>query len=384
MEEPPFDTRTPFMYIVWYLNDQDYDRTLYVPTGTKAKYEANHWNEYFKNIEEMRNTFTLTYMVDGEEYKSVEVDLGAAITPEAEPTKEGYTFSGWSEVPEMMPANDVTVTGTFAVNKYTLTYKVDGEEYKSYVVEYSAAITPEAEPTKEGYTFSGWSEIPETMPANNVTIIGTFTENPIVIDIEPVEAEENINVNNLDGQDLSDKVVENVYYNVGDDGYDSTDKSIVISQTTNMGQIADKEPGSKDVKENFNGMIMKVAKGKGIITVNVKTSGNAQLVVQVGNGVPMLASKTEKGDVVFSYDVTEDTYVYIYAILGSSNATTRAGADGEVRIYGVKVSPGAVSGITNAKGETTTDSRYYNLGGQRLTKPRKGINIIGGKKVFVP
>jgi hypothetical protein len=55
-----------------------------------------------------------------------------------------------------------------------------------------------------------------------------------------------------------------------------------------------------------------------------------------------------------------------------------------VRIYGVKVSPGAVSGITNAKGETTTDSRYYNLGGQRLTKPQKGINIIGGKKVFVP
>jgi len=38
-------------------------------------------------------------------------------------------------------------------------------------------------------------------------------------------------------------------------------------------------------------MIMKVAKGKGIITVNVKTSGNAQLVVQVGNGVPMLATK---------------------------------------------------------------------------------------------
>lgn len=450
MEEPPFKTSTPYMWAVWYLEGEDndrYDRTLYVPTGTKAKYEANGWNEYFKNIEEMRNTFTLTYMVDGEEYKSVEVDLGAAITPEAEPTKEGYTFSGWSEVPEMMPANDVTVTGTFAinkytltykvdneeyrtyeveygtaitpeaeptkegytfsgwseipetmpandvtvtgtfaVNKYTLTYKVDGEEYKSYVVEYSAAITPEAEPTKEGYTFSGWSEIPETMPANNVTIIGTFTENPIVIDIEPVEAEENINVNNLDGEELSDKVVGNVYYNVGDGGYDSTDKSIVISQTTNMSQIADKEPGSADVKENFNGMILKVAKGKGLITVNVKTSGNAQLVVQVGNGTPMLASKTEKGDVVFSYDVEEDTYVYIYAIIGSSAAKgyglSAADTDSSVRIYSITVSPGA-TGIRSIGASEKNGDNIYDLQGHRVEIPAKGIYIIGGRKVAV-
>lgn len=202
--------------------------------------------------------------------------------------------------------------------------------------------------------------------------------------IEPIEGEMTINTTNLGGEDLTDNVVNDVYYNITDGAYDATDGSIIISQPTNIGQISNKEPGSADVKEKFNGMILRVGKGKGIITVNVKTSGNAQLVVQIGNGTPMIASRTERGDVEVSYDVEEDTNVYIYAILGSSNATTRAGADGEVRIYGVKVSPGAVSGITNAKGETTTDSRYYNLGGQRLTKPQKGINIVGGKKVFVP
>ena len=450
-EEPPFKTSTPYMWTVWYLAGEDndrYNRTLYVPTGTKAKYVANGWNKYFNNIEEMRNTFTLTYMVDGEEYKSVEVDLGAAITPEAEPTKEGYTFSGWSEVPEMMPANDVTVTGTFAINKYTLTYKVDnekyksyemeygaairpeaepakegytfsgwseipetmpandvtvtgtfainkytltykvdGEDYKSFDVEYGAAIRPEAEPTKEGYTFSGWSEIPETMPANDVTIIGSFTEDPVVIDIEPVEAEESIDVNNLDGQELSDNVVGNVYYNVGDGGYDSTDKSIVISQPTNMGQIADKEPGSKDVKENFNGMILKVAKGKGLIKVNVKTSGNAQLVVQVGNGTPMLASKTEKGDVVFRYDVEEDTYVYIYAIIGSSAAKgfgiNATDTDSSVRIYSITVSPGA-TGIRSIEGRSATnDDTIYDLQGRRVKNTAKGVYIVGGRKYSV-
>ena len=121
--------------------------------------------------------FTLSYQVDGEEYKSYEVEYGATVTPVAEPTKEGYTFSGWSEIPETMPAHDVTVTGSFTINKYQLIYIVDGEEYKSYEVEYGATIINEDEPAKEGYTFSGWSEIPETMPARNVIVTGSFTVN---------------------------------------------------------------------------------------------------------------------------------------------------------------------------------------------------------------
>ena len=45
-------------------------------------------------------------------------------------------------------------------------------------MEYGATITPEAAPKKEGYTFSGWSEIPKTMPAHDVIVIGTFIKNP--------------------------------------------------------------------------------------------------------------------------------------------------------------------------------------------------------------
>jgi hypothetical protein len=116
-------------------------------------------------------------MVDGVEHKSYDIEYGTTITPEAEPTKEGYTFSGWSEIPETMPAHDVTITGTFTVNTYKLTYKVDGLEYRSYDIEYGASITPEAAPTKDGYTFSGWSEIPEKMPAHDVTVTGTFNIN---------------------------------------------------------------------------------------------------------------------------------------------------------------------------------------------------------------
>jgi len=154
---------------------------LVVPDGCLSAYQAaDQWKEFVLIEEETGGApkeYQLTYIVDGEEYKTVKYKYGETITPEAEPTKEGYTFSGWSEIPETMPANDVTVTGTFTINKYKLTYIVDGEEYKVYEIEYGDSITAEAEPTKEYYTFSGWSEIPETMPANDVTITGTFTIN---------------------------------------------------------------------------------------------------------------------------------------------------------------------------------------------------------------
>ena len=165
---------------------------------TKEGYTFSGWSEIPETMPahdvKITGSFTkgeykLTYYVDGVDYKTVSYDYGATITPETEPTKEGYTFSGWSEIPETMPAHDVTVTGTFTINKYKLTYTVNGEEYKSYEIEYGATITPESAPTKEGYTFSGWSEIPETMPAHDVTVTGTFTINTykIVYFVDGVE-----------------------------------------------------------------------------------------------------------------------------------------------------------------------------------------------------
>ena len=184
------------------------------------------------------NKYAITYKVDGAEYKVVEVAFGTTIVPEAAPEKEGYTFSGWQGLPETMPAHAVEATGTFSinsykavfkigdeiidtktivfgdavtapeapakeghtfagwqdvpatmpahdieiqgsytVNKYALTYKVDGEEYKVVEVEFGATIVPEADPVKEGYTFSGWQGLPETMPANDVEVTATFSIN---------------------------------------------------------------------------------------------------------------------------------------------------------------------------------------------------------------
>ena len=93
-----------------------WDCILEVPQGCVATYQAaDQWKEFFFTQEEDVNAifYKLTYMVDGEPYKTYNLHYGAEIAAEPEPEKEGYTFSGWSAVPATMPARDVVVKGTF-------------------------------------------------------------------------------------------------------------------------------------------------------------------------------------------------------------------------------------------------------------------------------
>lgn len=206
--------------------------TLYVPDNSVEIYKNTEIWASFNFIlpiskSDVKNK--LIYIVDGEEYKIYEIETGVAITPEPAPVKEGHTFSGWSDIPATMPAHDVTVTGSFTVNKYKLTYKVDGEIYKTYDIEYGATITPEPAPTKEGYTFSGWSEIPETMPAHDVTVTSTFTAS--------VVSEFKYNGIKYTVVSQSDQTVEVAASNqsAGSDGPASYSGDIVIPSTVSYG-----------------------------------------------------------------------------------------------------------------------------------------------------
>ena len=62
--------------------------------------------------------YNLKYIIDENNYIDCWFEEGATITPEPAPSKGGYTFSGWSEIPETMPDHDVTITGTFIENTY--------------------------------------------------------------------------------------------------------------------------------------------------------------------------------------------------------------------------------------------------------------------------
>ncbi len=127
-------------------------------------------------------SFVIRYMVDDTEFYRDTLMQGETIRPlDILPTKEGHTFSGWSEVPETMPLHDVTVTGTFTANRYTLLYILDGEEYSADSIAYGTELVQKEALTKEGHTFSGWSGLPATMPAEDVTVTGSFTINKYLL-----------------------------------------------------------------------------------------------------------------------------------------------------------------------------------------------------------
>ena len=123
------------------------------------------------------NQYRLTYTVDGATYKEYTVDYGTAITAEAYPEKEGYTFSGWEGIPETMPAHDVSVSGTFSINSYNAVFKIGDDVIETNVVVFGQPVVAPEAPAKEGHTFAGWQNIPETMPAHDIEIFGSYTVN---------------------------------------------------------------------------------------------------------------------------------------------------------------------------------------------------------------
>ena len=134
------------------------------------------------------NQYKVTYKIDDKDYGDTDVyDFNADVAIRPVPTKEGYTFTGWkigtADAENFkMPAHDVTIEGTFAINRYTVTYKVDTEVVGTDVYDFNSDVVIRDIPTKEGYTFSGWkigTADAENfkMPAHDVTIEGTFAKN---------------------------------------------------------------------------------------------------------------------------------------------------------------------------------------------------------------
>ncbi len=159
--------------------------------------------------------YTATFLRhNGETYAKRVLKEGDEIPVPAAPQRFGYVFVGWEpEVPEVMPAQDMVFEPVYEVDKtfvtivvggtviaggvigasianaaiitgasivggilvivgvaelvkhtHTVTFIVDGEEYKTYKVVEGTKIPVPADPVKDGYTFEGWNpEVPEKM-----------------------------------------------------------------------------------------------------------------------------------------------------------------------------------------------------------------------------
>ena len=130
------------------------------------------------------NQYTITFDTNGgSEIAPITQDYGTEITAPANPTRKGYTFKGWDkEIPKTMPAENITVKAQWKINQYTITFDTNGgSDIAPITQDYGTEITAPDNPTRKGYTFKGWDkEIPETMPAENITITARWkdTEKP--------------------------------------------------------------------------------------------------------------------------------------------------------------------------------------------------------------
>lgn len=176
------------------VQSQDYGTSLIVPADPlRTGYKFLGWDNSIPTSMPAKDLvftakwelviYTITYNLDG---GSVETPNPTEYNYENEaitlnnPTKEGYTFAGWTGSGIEGTSDEVTIaqystgdrtyTATWAVNQYTITFKLgNGDDDVVMTQNYGTELVVPV-PTRKGYNFKGWdSEVPTTVPAENKT-----------------------------------------------------------------------------------------------------------------------------------------------------------------------------------------------------------------------
>ena len=189
---------------------------------TRVGYTFTGWDKAFTNItadlvvtaQYEINTYTVTFKDwDGTELKTQEVQHGGDAEAPADPTRVGYTFTGWDKEFTNITA-DLVVTAQYEINTYTVTFKDwDGTVLKTQEVQYGGDAEAPADPTRVGYTFTGWDKAFTNITADlvvtaqyetlgdvdgdgNVSMADALTILRMAMDILPVE---NQHIADVDG-----------------------------------------------------------------------------------------------------------------------------------------------------------------------------------------
>lgn len=162
-------TRTGYTFDGWYDN-ADFAGTPVTAISDTEIGDKEYWAKW------KVNQYTVTVKPENNEADiTITQDYGTPITAPVL-TREGYTFTGWdTPFPATMPAENPTITAQWAVNQYTITYNLDGGTAEgnldSYTIE-TATFSLE-NPTKPGYTFTGWSGTDLTGEDNKTVTVET-------------------------------------------------------------------------------------------------------------------------------------------------------------------------------------------------------------------
>lgn len=176
------------------------------PTATSTAYKVfNGWkvNGVTVNTDEYRITadtvfvadityfYDVKFIVDGQVYNVQTVEKNKTPAVPANPVKAHYDFIGWSvdgtnivNVSNYTVTENVTFTAVFRIQTFTVTFKNGNLTLSTQQIDYGDYATAPASPTKDGYTFLGWSvdgentvEISGYAITENVTFTAVFEVN---------------------------------------------------------------------------------------------------------------------------------------------------------------------------------------------------------------
>ena len=103
-----------------------------------------------------KEVYYLNFYIDGELYLSVPHYASAPIgAPEHAEATVGRVFSGWRDMPELMPESDLDLYAT--TRDPEVVYILDCEIISSFPVKYGSLVTLAESAQKYGHTVSGWS-----------------------------------------------------------------------------------------------------------------------------------------------------------------------------------------------------------------------------------
>ena len=225
-------------------------------------------------------------------------------------------------------------------------------------------------------------------------------QNIVEMDLAPIENGTNVNIGNEINSDtnLDGNVVGNILYNIssGNGEFDPENGCIVVSKPVSdetMNNLVGKDIFGEDFKDQYTGIVFKVAEGKGEIKVMAQTTGNMVLKIKIGNGDPIEKVLGDKQEITFPYNVTEETLVYIYGSTKAAQAKRKMKGltnteSGTLKIFGIEITSEG-TGIQNITLDEGPQD-VYSLSGQKVRSQAKdlkglpaGVYIVGGKKIFV-
>ncbi|MBQ6864797.1 MAG: InlB B-repeat-containing protein [Clostridia bacterium] len=325
----------------------------------------------------IRNQYTFTTDVDGTK-TSTDYYYEATIADPADPVKEGYTFNGWDvPVPATMPAEAVTVTATWTINKHDVIYMVDNVEYSVVKdVEYGTLVTPIAAPeAREGYTFSWDRTEAFNMPDEDVTINGewSLTEGYSEYTVEIYLMDEDGNYSEATPTDVIKKATEtDAKVTVSSENHSQEAYYIADGETEH--EITVTSDNKATAKFYFKRLLQKIFYNDSTAQT---TPSDAEYYYGKEYNIPAHREETREGYTFNGWkdDVTGET------IPVGEKVTASPATDGEEKIYTADWSVETYKVIWDIGGEKTEVGYEY---GAEITAPeipeKEGHTIVGWDK----